>query len=664
MSYCPNKTLPEYKEMQKVLGDEIATSVWYFNKGNSIDSTPTGSPSVLFEQLVSILGRQEAIKAKSLLYSKRILAKLPWVQYNIEPPFDLAAVHLDLPILKEVRDPDMLLDRDKQIELYGAMRVDDVATDTEIAALAEIIAGIQANEPLNMLTALVRIDSTADQGYYINDELLSKEKAIDKILNDYLKQVVLGNIRLTDSSKLADTAVENAEANPAISEQPFVDLLFGTATKLSSTDILKRFVESKHPLSPLAEKLLEAEKLPVMVELVDAETLDNNNSVGLYRPQSGKRAAHIAIAKRGNFRNGGAATVLHELLHHASVAYLASPDHKDDALRRRFTLYFKHAQQRISPGRLTNALQSEFEFLTNIFTDQATINELKTLKPMGLPKYQNFWEQVKAAILEFFNIKAPDKSLYDEVFELGTMIIKKNSDLQQEYVEDREYADTGSDNIAGFTVKEIKDLPRDPQKIKSENKKRTHTQIKSIPEQAKGFQVPTLPFGYETAANAKTVLVADTIANVQALHKLGYPAVIEQAGIALHPFFMKKKLIGFNLDRSHNSGLSPSYTLNLSEKTATIQSIVSQRLDSKFPELRKEKNKHRNFEEYLKADDSIVLNKDFSVDFLLNRSILLKKKNFVISDYGAKFKKLNERVYFLVKEDFLPTDEIKKLCSR
>ena len=51
--YCPNKSTPEYREMSGVLGDKVATAVWFVNKGNPVWETSTGVPSPLFKELMS-----------------------------------------------------------------------------------------------------------------------------------------------------------------------------------------------------------------------------------------------------------------------------------------------------------------------------------------------------------------------------------------------------------------------------------------------------------------------------------------------------------------------------------------------------------------------------------------------------------------------------------
>jgi len=71
MSFCPNKNLPEYKEMQSIFGEEIATRLWVINKGNPLTEAPNGNTSMLFQKFMDEgLSRKQAFQYKSRLYTK------------------------------------------------------------------------------------------------------------------------------------------------------------------------------------------------------------------------------------------------------------------------------------------------------------------------------------------------------------------------------------------------------------------------------------------------------------------------------------------------------------------------------------------------------------------------------------------------------------------
>ena len=70
MYKCPNKNLPEWKELERVV-PEVAYTVWDLNNGHGIDKAPNGEPSILFQDLLKQYNndRDAAIKAKAVIYS-------------------------------------------------------------------------------------------------------------------------------------------------------------------------------------------------------------------------------------------------------------------------------------------------------------------------------------------------------------------------------------------------------------------------------------------------------------------------------------------------------------------------------------------------------------------------------------------------------------------
>jgi len=67
--FCPNINDPKYKELAKVLNDDLAHKIYNANKGNPIDMAPNGQPSILFNTLIKYLrSRDIAIAIKSNIY--------------------------------------------------------------------------------------------------------------------------------------------------------------------------------------------------------------------------------------------------------------------------------------------------------------------------------------------------------------------------------------------------------------------------------------------------------------------------------------------------------------------------------------------------------------------------------------------------------------------
>ena len=69
---CPNKTLPEWKELVEAVGENSAYYLWDQNNGYGLDRAPNGAPSKLFSDLLSFYreDRIAAIQAKAKVYSE------------------------------------------------------------------------------------------------------------------------------------------------------------------------------------------------------------------------------------------------------------------------------------------------------------------------------------------------------------------------------------------------------------------------------------------------------------------------------------------------------------------------------------------------------------------------------------------------------------------
>lgn len=72
MVKCPNKNLPEWKELVRVLGENEAYYIWDQNNGYGLDKAPNGAESKLFSDLLQHYNgdRDLAIRAKANVYSK------------------------------------------------------------------------------------------------------------------------------------------------------------------------------------------------------------------------------------------------------------------------------------------------------------------------------------------------------------------------------------------------------------------------------------------------------------------------------------------------------------------------------------------------------------------------------------------------------------------
>lgn len=76
--YCPNKNLPEWKELVEVVGENKAYYLWDQNKGNGLDKAPNGEDSKLFSDLLSQFdnNREQAILAKAEIFTEAFKTQL------------------------------------------------------------------------------------------------------------------------------------------------------------------------------------------------------------------------------------------------------------------------------------------------------------------------------------------------------------------------------------------------------------------------------------------------------------------------------------------------------------------------------------------------------------------------------------------------------------
>lgn len=76
--YCPNKNLPEWKELVEVVGENKAYYLWDQNKGNGLDKASNGEDSKLFSDLLNKFDgdRKQAILAKAETFTNAFKTQL------------------------------------------------------------------------------------------------------------------------------------------------------------------------------------------------------------------------------------------------------------------------------------------------------------------------------------------------------------------------------------------------------------------------------------------------------------------------------------------------------------------------------------------------------------------------------------------------------------
>lgn len=117
---CPNLSNPqikqEFDELKSVLGDDLAYLIWDRNNGYHLDKAPNGQVSKLFNNLLTLTDRKQAIetKAKTLSQSFNLNYKGSF-DINNEPTLNLGDagfVSEEESIKKENR---------QQTQIYGSI---------------------------------------------------------------------------------------------------------------------------------------------------------------------------------------------------------------------------------------------------------------------------------------------------------------------------------------------------------------------------------------------------------------------------------------------------------------------------------------------------------------------------------------------------------------
>lgn len=107
MVKCPNKNLPEWKELVRVLGENEAYYIWDQNNGYGLDKAPNGAESKLFSDLLQHYNgdRDLAIRAKANVYSKAFKNWFGDWNSNFDLIFDFDKVDNSLVDVEEHNKP-------------------------------------------------------------------------------------------------------------------------------------------------------------------------------------------------------------------------------------------------------------------------------------------------------------------------------------------------------------------------------------------------------------------------------------------------------------------------------------------------------------------------------------------------------------------------------
>lgn len=265
---------------------------------------------------------------------------------------------------------------------------------------------------------------------------------IQKQANDYYESKKYGNIVELDNvsnprgtlvhinvySKLVDAQMNvgnelSSDIESELESLPVINHRFNRyfdTNTAKSVDVLNKIVDTKTPLSYLAEKLIKYAKnnnVDIVLEDVDHFRLPGNDydSSAYYSPDTNK----IHIAGKLDYTNGQVIQLLlHEIIHSITAKQLKSGGN----VNKDFQKIYEHAKKNITDSKFEYALSDIDEFITHLFTDQAFAEELMKLKPINSNRYTNLFQEILDYLINTLGIKSENKTLYNQAFTVASNI--------------------------------------------------------------------------------------------------------------------------------------------------------------------------------------------------------------------------------------------------
>lgn len=213
---------------------------------------------------------------------------------------------------------------------------------------------------------------------------------------------------------------------------------FSDGAVQKTSDVLQKIADSKHPLNKLAKHLLGFSQINnVNIVLEDVPFLENPNG-DVKKPSAyydpGNNDIHIA--EKASFRQGlSEKTILHEILHALSTKLT----NENTEIGRELTRLYKHAVTNLGEYNPKTregfyALANIDEFFVGLFTDAPFIQKLKTVPAVDGVKYTNLFQELIDYILDLLKLNK-ESSLYDQAFGVATHVLEYQREMQAVYSE-------------------------------------------------------------------------------------------------------------------------------------------------------------------------------------------------------------------------------------
>jgi len=215
---------------------------------------------------------------------------------------------------------------------------------------------------------------------------------------------------------------------------PLSTLSKGTIT---TSELLESVKDSAHPLSIVATHLTQYEELlkNSTSTLADDETMDKENSLGYYEPDT----HNIMMRDSMSFKEGGTVAV-HEILHAMSYKELRTNTTSAKAFGELYD-YAKalFPEYNKETGQGTYGTYTVDEFLVALYTDAKFIKALQELPALSDTKFKNAYEEIMDYLLSLLGIeKESNPTLYSQAFFAAETIL---TDATERIAANKEYAE-------------------------------------------------------------------------------------------------------------------------------------------------------------------------------------------------------------------------------
>lgn len=250
------------------------------------------------------------------------------------------------------------------------------------------------------------------------------QRIIDDIIA-FTKNEISPELAEKLKNKVYDNNVLGAKVSPKLSDIGSQDLevrnkYFIDGDVQSSSNILKKISNSKHPLNQVAQRLYKyVDANNVNIHLVSHQELNDKyptkmDSAGIYDQHNNV----IYIAEDVNFRgNGSEPTILHEVIHALSYHLLK----QDNANTRHFKDLYNYIKTALPNEYATTDID---EFIAGIFTDGEFIQKLLDIPSTGR-NFKRVVIDLYESILALFGI-TKSESIYQEAFSVASLILDTN----------------------------------------------------------------------------------------------------------------------------------------------------------------------------------------------------------------------------------------------